>query len=134
LEWVLDLEVSFLSGGQDLLLGLAMIRLMDADLVLLDEPADGLDLRNRDLTLAFVRAMQDEGKSIILIEQVLPVLFGCASRVAVIRGKNDPADSHYLQNTLAPLTEKQVEEIRGSILADELDRTLSLLDLLAPLR
>jgi len=114
-DW-LDIDVSYLSGGQDLLVGLAVIELLDANIVLLDEPSDGLDLVNRDLIIEFVGNLREKGKAVILVEQVLKVLFLVSDRVYVIKPLNhsDIKTEMISTNTLVELSGDDIYSIKNS--------------------
>ena len=55
-----------LSGGQQQLLALAKILVLDPDLLLLDEPTKGLDLASRRLMAARLRELAAEGKTVVM--------------------------------------------------------------------
>jgi ABC-type multidrug transport system ATPase subunit len=69
-----DRPASVLSRGQKQRLGLARALVHDPDVLLLDEPASGLDPRSRvDLRL-LVRRLADEGKTVLVSSHVLTEL------------------------------------------------------------
>jgi ABC-type multidrug transport system ATPase subunit len=72
-----------LSGGQSLLLALATLRLQDSEVILLDEPSDGLDERNRGMAVELIRGMKTAGKAVVMVEQLLRVVFSVCDRVYV---------------------------------------------------
>jgi branched-chain amino acid transport system ATP-binding protein len=53
-------------------------------LLMLDEPASGLNAAERGDIQRLILRLRDEGASIILIEHVLPLLFGVSQRVIVM--------------------------------------------------
>lgn len=75
-----------LSGGEDLLLGLAKCLLLKSKLLLLDEPSAGLSESTRLLLVDLLKPLiQNAG--ILLVEQSLSTVFALATKVYVIRAK-----------------------------------------------
>ena len=75
-----------LSGGEDLLLGLAKCLLLKSKLLLLDEPSAGLSESTRLLLVELLKPfIQNAG--ILLVEQSLSTVFALATKVYVIRAK-----------------------------------------------
>ena len=58
-----------LSGGQRRLIEFARSLMLDPSLVVLDEPSMGLDPRTRRVVFETVRLMQEQGRTILLVEQ-----------------------------------------------------------------
>lgn len=75
-----------LSGGEDLLLGLAKCLLLESKLLLLDEPSAGLSESTRLLLVDLLKPLQ-QNAGILLVEQSLNTVFALAARVYVIRAK-----------------------------------------------
>ncbi len=84
---------SVLSRGQKQRLGLARALIHDPQVLLLDEPAAGLDPRSRvDLRL-LVRRLADEGKTVLISSHVLSELEEMADdAVFISRGRTVPGD------------------------------------------
>jgi ABC-2 type transport system ATP-binding protein len=72
------------SKGMVQRLGLAQAILNDPDLLILDEPTEGLDLTGRKLLREVVRAMTAAGKTVLLVSHVLPEVDELCDRAAVI--------------------------------------------------
>jgi ABC-2 type transport system ATP-binding protein len=72
------------SKGMVQRLGLAQALLNDPDLLILDEPTEGLDLTGRKLLREVVRGMTAAGKTVLLVSHVLPEVEELCDRAAVI--------------------------------------------------
>ncbi|WP_368186181.1 ATP-binding cassette domain-containing protein [Aestuariibius sp. HNIBRBA575] len=73
-----------LSGGQQKLLTLAMLAISDAPLIILDEPAAGVNPSMINKLVDHVLALNAEGKTIVVVEQNLSFIERVAPRVLVI--------------------------------------------------
>ena len=88
LDSMLDKEIASLSKGMKQRLCLAKTLLHDPAVLILDEPAAGLDPRARVELRELVRALADMGKAILLSSHILSELAEMCSTVVVIeRGK-----------------------------------------------
>lgn len=87
-----DRPASVLSRGQKQRLGLARALVHDPQVLLLDEPASGLDPRSRvDLRL-LLRRLADEGRTVVVSSHVLAELEEmCDDAVFLSRGRTVPA-------------------------------------------
>src|SRR6478735_3478173 len=80
--------IGALSRGMQQRLGLARVLIHDPQLLLLDEPASGLDPRARIEVMAVLQELQRLGKTIIISSHILKELETLCNRVAIIeRGK-----------------------------------------------
>jgi branched-chain amino acid transport system ATP-binding protein len=73
-----------LSGGQRKLLELARILMADPQAILLDEPAAGVNPTLLELIIDRVRALNAEGKTILLIEHNMDMVARLCSRVVAM--------------------------------------------------
>jgi branched-chain amino acid transport system ATP-binding protein len=64
-----DERAGALSGGQQKLVEIARALMLEPRLILLDEPTMGLDPRARHLIFELVRELNDEGRTMLLVEQ-----------------------------------------------------------------
>jgi ABC-2 type transport system ATP-binding protein len=80
--------IGALSRGMQQRLGLARVLIHDPKVLLLDEPASGLDPRARIEMMAILAELQRLGKTIIISSHILSELENLCNRVAIIeRGK-----------------------------------------------
>lgn len=80
----LDREVEALSAGWQRRLALARVLLTDAPLLLLDEPAAGLDVSARADLLQCIRALATDGRAVVVSSHILPELQQIATRFGVL--------------------------------------------------
>jgi len=80
--------IGALSRGMQQRLGLARVLIHDPKVLLLDEPASGLDPRARIEMMAILQELQHMGKTIIISSHILSELQTLCNRVAIIeKGK-----------------------------------------------
>src|SRR5437667_6661290 len=80
--------IGALSRGMQQRLGLARVLIHDPQLLLLDEPASGLDPRARIEMMAILQELQRLGKTIIISSHILSELETICNRVAIIEKGN----------------------------------------------
>jgi branched-chain amino acid transport system ATP-binding protein len=73
-----------LSGGEQQMLTLARTLLGNPELLLVDEPTEGLSPQMTDLVLNMIQAMQQKGHAIILVEHTLEIALRMAQRAYVM--------------------------------------------------
>ncbi|MEV7908407.1 ABC transporter ATP-binding protein, partial [Streptomyces anulatus] len=73
-----------LSHGQRVLVGVARALAGDPKLLLMDEPAAGLDGRERDLLGGILRDVVASGTSVVLVDHDMPLVLGICDRVYVL--------------------------------------------------
>lgn len=79
-----DVVASF-SKGMIQRLGLAQALLNEPDLLVLDEPNEGLDLVGRRIVADTIKAQKQAGKSVILVSHVLHEVEQLCDRIAVLQ-------------------------------------------------
>lgn len=72
-------KIYTLSGGEQQRIALAKIMVKSPQLILADEPTGSLDARNRDIVLAMLRQLNEEGKTIVVVTHD-PTVSACAKR------------------------------------------------------
>src|SRR6188472_476007 len=83
-----DALVTSLSRGMTQRLGLARTLLHDPQVLLLDEPASGLDPRARIEMRALLKQLRSMGKTILVSSHILPELADICNKIGIIeRGK-----------------------------------------------
>jgi len=81
----MEAEVETLSAGWQRRLALGRALLSDAPILLLDEPAAGLDVGARADLLALVRSLAASGRTMIVSSHILPELENLADRYAIMQ-------------------------------------------------
>ena len=81
-----DNPVDGLSRGQKQRLGLARLLMHNPELLLLDEPAAGLDPRARVELTNILRELQKKGKAMIVSSHILSDLADFCNKVAILAG------------------------------------------------
>jgi branched-chain amino acid transport system permease protein len=69
-----EVPAGALSYGQSKLISLARLLATNAEVLLLDEPASGIDTQWVDTLLAMVESVRDEGRTICIVEHNLAVV------------------------------------------------------------
>jgi len=92
-----DQPASVLSGGQRKLLELARVMMADPKLILLDEPAAGVNPALLDLIIDRIAAINAQGVGVLLIEHNMEMIARLCPRVLVMAGgrllaEGSPAD------------------------------------------
>lgn len=80
----IDAQVDSLSRGMKQRLSLARVLLNDPDLLLLDEPASGLDPRARIELRELLKALQGMGKTILISSHILHELSQFCTRIGIL--------------------------------------------------
>ncbi|MCU1286627.1 MAG: transporter related protein [Acidobacteriales bacterium] len=81
-----------LSGGNQQKVALGRLLHQNPDILLLDEPTRGVDIRSKSDIYKEIRALAAEGKAILMVSSYLPELLGICDRIAVMsRGRLSPA-------------------------------------------
>jgi len=73
-----------LSGGQQKLLELGRLLMLDPDVVILDEPFAGVHPRLMEIIYAYIRRVNAEGKAIIVISHQMDAIFTLSQRLLVL--------------------------------------------------
>jgi ABC-2 type transport system ATP-binding protein len=84
LDYKRDALVTSLSRGMTQRLGLARVLLHDPQVLLLDEPASGLDPRARIEIRALLRELRGLGKTIMVSSHILPELADVCNKIGII--------------------------------------------------
>ncbi|MCX5662572.1 MAG: ABC transporter ATP-binding protein [Planctomycetota bacterium] len=133
-----DAQVDTLSRGMKQRLGLARVLLHDPDLLLLDEPASGLDPRARIEMRELLKELRKMGKTILISSHILHELAHLCTRIGIIeQGQliaQGSLEEIYAQLTLMRLIHVQIvntspeliQKVRGiegvASVEEEIDR------------
>ena len=107
------------SKGMQRRLSLAQALIASPDLLVLDEPSEGLDLEGRDLLRQYVKRQRSKGRSALMISHVLSEVEALCDRAVVLvegrkvfdgplnelsqPGKTATSSSHHLERSLEKL-------------------------------
>lgn len=81
---IADRLPSELSHGQRMLVGIGRAMAAAPAVMLMDEPAAGLDAGERQGLAALIRSLADSGTAIIVIDHDMPLLLGFCDRICVL--------------------------------------------------
>ena len=99
--------VKQMSGGQRQAVAIARTRLVQAKLVLMDEPTAAISVRQVAEVLDLIRRLRDGGTAVMLISHRMPDVFTVCDRIAVLRRGSKVADK--------PVGATSPEEVTGLI-------------------
>jgi ABC-2 type transport system ATP-binding protein len=103
---MIDYQITSLSRGMRQRIGLAKTLIHDPDVLILDEPAGGLDPNARIEMRQTIMRLSQLGKTILLSSHILPELSSICSRVGIISG------GHLLaQGTVQEISQELEENI-----------------------
>jgi branched-chain amino acid transport system ATP-binding protein len=77
-------EAGVLSGGEQQMLTLCRTLMGDPDLIIIDEPTEGLAPKIVELVGQYLRRLKDRGISVLLIEQKLTIAMAISDRTLVM--------------------------------------------------
>ena len=83
-----------LSGGQQKLLELARLLMLNPDFVILDEPFAGVHPKLQETIYGYIDKVHQEGKAIILISHDMDSIFTLSERLIVLNYGEVIADGH----------------------------------------
>lgn len=81
-----DEPVARFSKGMVQRLGLAQALINEPELLVLDEPSEGLDLAGRQLVRDVVTQQRDQGFGVLFVSHLIPEIERLCQRIAVLRG------------------------------------------------
>jgi branched-chain amino acid transport system ATP-binding protein len=83
-----DDYASDLSFGQQKLLSMAQVLMLNAELILLDEPAAGINPTLQNELMTLIHQLNREGKTFIIVEHDMNVIMGhCQNAIALNYGQ-----------------------------------------------
>ena len=84
--WMKDRYVESLSHGMQQRIGIARTLLHDPEVLILDEPANGLDPQARIEMRSILLRLAEEGRTLIVTSHILPELARICDRIAIVAG------------------------------------------------
>lgn len=119
-----DAQVESLSRGMKQRLGIARVLIHDPDLLLLDEPASGLDPRARIEIRELLKALRSMGKTILISSHILHELAHLCTHIGIIEAGQMVAqgsmDDIYQQLQLKRLIHAQVINLQDNGLLEKI--------------
>lgn len=79
-----QIPAGVLSGGEQQMLTLCRTLMGDPDLIMIDEPTEGLAPKIVDLVADYLKVLKDRGISVLLVEQKLAIALTISQRVYVM--------------------------------------------------
>jgi branched-chain amino acid transport system ATP-binding protein len=76
--------VGVLSGGEQQMLTLCRTLMGDPELIIIDEPTEGLAPKIVELVAEYLKTLKDRGVSVLLIEQKLTIALSISDRALVM--------------------------------------------------
>jgi ABC-2 type transport system ATP-binding protein len=116
----IEAQVDSLSRGMKQRLALARVLLHDPDLLLLDEPASGLDPRARIEVRELLKELKNMGKTILISSHILHELAQLCTRIGIIEAgqmvAQGPLDEIYRRLQLMRIVHVQLADMGDAIL------------------
>ena len=119
-----DAMVNQLSRGQTQRIGLARVLLHEPQVLLLDEPASGLDPRARIEIRTLLKRLGELNKTVVVSSHILPELADVCTRVGMIEKGNLIVDG-YVADVMRQARRRILLQIR---VKDDTDRAAALLE------
>jgi len=79
-----DIEAGVMSGGEQQMLTLCRTLMGDPDLIIIDEPTEGLAPKIVELVAQYLTRLKERGVSVLLIEQKLTIAMSISDRTLVM--------------------------------------------------
>lgn len=79
-----NVRAGVLSGGEQQMLSLSRTLMGDPDLIIIDEPTEGLAPKLVDAVRDFLKTLQAQGVAVLLIEQKLTIALDVSNRCAIM--------------------------------------------------
>ena len=131
-DWA-DHKVKDLSRGMQQKLQLVASLVHDPDLLILDEPFQGLDPVNVDLIKGLVRQLRAEGKTVVLSAHQMNLVEALCDRIvlinrgkAVLYGRLDEIKRRHAPNTVRLRTSVDLDTLPGVARVERRDDTFTL--------
>lgn len=110
-EYIRDRFVDTLSKGMKQRVGIARTLMHDPEVMLLDEPANGLDPHARIQMRVLLRKLADNGKTLMVSSHILPELAAICDRIGIIHQGTLRAEGP-IQDVLRDLQRDRLMEVK----------------------
>jgi branched-chain amino acid transport system ATP-binding protein len=120
LDHVADHEASDLSGGQQKLLEFARALMLDPKCVMLDEPTAGINPALQDRLLDYIRKMNDQGTTFVIVEHDMNVIQDITTSVSVFSKGRIIAEGAFEEV-------KELETVQEAYLGGEMESEVEVL-------
>jgi ABC-type branched-subunit amino acid transport system ATPase component len=84
IDHIAENQASGMSGGQQKLLELARVLMLDPEVIMLDEPAAGINPALEDRILEHITDLNDEGTTFVVVEHDMDVIRSIVDTVSVL--------------------------------------------------
>jgi ABC-2 type transport system ATP-binding protein len=121
-----DAMATSLSRGMNQRLGLARVLLHDPQVLLLDEPASGLDPRVRIEIRQVIKKLGQMGKTIMVSSHILPELADMCNRIGIIE-RGELLVNARVEDVMKQVRRQVLLWIGVAVIDGELDRAIQLL-------
>ncbi len=120
----LDAPVGTFSVGEQQMLEIAKSLLLDAKLIVMDEPTSALSSKEIDQLFAVIRRLREEGTAIIYISHRMKEIFDLCDRIVILRDGRFVLSSSIADMTFDSVVKNMVGYELGGLFPDKEDRLL----------
>ncbi|MBN1573140.1 MAG: energy-coupling factor transporter ATPase [Deltaproteobacteria bacterium] len=103
-----------LSSGEQRKVAIASILAVDPEILIFDEPTQGLDAESRTDTIGNIKELNRKGKTVIVISHVIEEIINAAGRIIILSGGKITADCPSSEL----FSDKRAEEQLGSFMPE----------------
>ncbi len=120
----LDAAVGTFSVGEQQMLEIAKSLLLEAKLIVMDEPTSALSSKEIDQLFTVVRRLKSEGTAIIYISHRMKEIFDLCDRIVILRDGRFVLSSSIAEMTFESVVKNMVGYDLGGLFPDKPERTI----------